>query len=172
MAIKAWPYGGKPGIAVAKETQPRLLTVWPLKLWGAVAPVARRRAKSEENQGKTQGQKQSVPYVFCSPRNLYTVQSLDLCGDFSGRRDSLIDSHRQGLWLCSNVVAVNAQLRKYFQKSTVCISYEPLNIQFYIKSISHEQNITPFYSLSITAAQAEPSGDCSCSAHHISFVRR
>lgn len=40
MAIKAWPYGGKPGVAVAKETKTRLLTVWPLKLWGAVAPVA------------------------------------------------------------------------------------------------------------------------------------
>lgn len=45
MAIKAWPYGGKPGIAVAKETKSRLLTVWPLKLWRAVAPVAQRRKK-------------------------------------------------------------------------------------------------------------------------------
>lgn len=54
MAIKAWSYGGKPGIAVSKETKPRLLTVWPFKLWGAVAPVAesKGRKKSEENQGR------------------------------------------------------------------------------------------------------------------------
>lgn len=43
MAIKAWPYGRKPGIAVTKETKSCLLTVWPFELWGAVAPVAQRR---------------------------------------------------------------------------------------------------------------------------------
>lgn len=64
MAIKARPYGGKPGIAVAKETNPRLLTVWPLKLWGAVAPVAPGRKNSVENQGKTRGKKQSVSFSF------------------------------------------------------------------------------------------------------------
>ncbi len=47
MAIKAWPYGGKPGIAVAKETKSRLLAVWPLKLRGAVAPAAPRREKKK-----------------------------------------------------------------------------------------------------------------------------
>lgn len=67
MAIKARPYGGKPGIAVAKETKPRLLTVWPLKLRGAVTPVARTRRKkikSEENRGERRGKKQSVSFMF------------------------------------------------------------------------------------------------------------
>lgn len=64
MAIKARPDGGKPGITVAKETKPRLLTVWPLELRGAVTPVAHRREKiknkSEDNQGERWGKKQSV----------------------------------------------------------------------------------------------------------------
>lgn len=40
MAIEAGPDGGKPGVAVAQETEPRLLAVGPIKLWGAVAPEA------------------------------------------------------------------------------------------------------------------------------------
>lgn len=63
MAIKARPYGGKPGIAVAKETNSHLLTVWPLKLWGALAPVAPRRKtvwKIKGKQGERNNQCHSV----------------------------------------------------------------------------------------------------------------
>lgn len=52
MVIKAWPYGRKPGIAVAKETNSHLLTVWTLKLWGAVAPVASWRKKNRKIKAK------------------------------------------------------------------------------------------------------------------------
>lgn len=56
MAIKTRPYGGKPSIAVAKETKSSLLTVWPIKLWGAVTPVTpgetERESEGKVNSGK------------------------------------------------------------------------------------------------------------------------
>lgn len=50
MAIKTWPYGGKPSIAVAKETKSSLLTVRSIKLWGAVTPVTPRETKRESEE--------------------------------------------------------------------------------------------------------------------------
>lgn len=47
MTIKTWPYGGKPSIAVAKETKSSLLTVWPIELWGAVTPATRERQRGK-----------------------------------------------------------------------------------------------------------------------------
>lgn len=89
MAIKAWPYGRKPGIAVAKETKSRLLTVWPLKLWGAAAPVAQKIKKSVQNifwtkQGERNNQCHSV----------LSSQKSSHC-PIVGVRDSLIDLHSQ-----------------------------------------------------------------------------
>ena len=47
--------------------------------------------------------------------------------------------------------------KKAFIKSTgFCMSHEFLNIQSYIKSISHEQNITSFYSLSVELPELNP----------------
>ena len=39
-------------MAVTKETESRLLTVWPLKLGGAVAPGATGRKESEDKKSK------------------------------------------------------------------------------------------------------------------------
>lgn len=63
MAIKAWPYGRKPGIAVAKETKSRLLTVWPLKLWGAAAPVAQKRKRGVKKISRTKQGKETISVI-------------------------------------------------------------------------------------------------------------
>lgn len=159
MAIKARPYGGKPGIAVAKETNSHLLTVWPLKLWGALAPVAPRRKTVWKIKGK-----ETISVIqFWVRRNLHAVQSLDKCmATFLRHTWQLCWFTQTEVWLCSNMLAL-------FQ---ISISHEAPNVQLHIKSISYEHNITLIYSLSITAVWAEPSGGSSCSAHHISFVGR
>lgn len=174
MAIKARPYGGKPGIAVAKETKSGLLTVWPIKLWGAVAPVAAwRRERVRKIQVEHGGKKQSLSFIhlffsfffhFCARWNL-----LDLCAWrvlLGRKRDILVDSHRQRVFVQGHAE------KKRLINQLFALAVKPLNIQLYFKSISYEHNITPAYSLSITAARAQPSGDCYGSAHHISFVRR
>lgn len=79
MVIKAWPYGRKPGIAVAKETNSHLLTVRPLKLWGAVAPVAPWRKKKQENQGRIET---ITVHVLCSVKSLHCAISGSEHGDF------------------------------------------------------------------------------------------
>lgn len=164
MAIKARPYGGKPGIAVAKETKSHLLTVWPIKLWGAVAPVAAwRRERVRRIQVEHGGKKQSLSFmgffpVFCARWNL-----LDLRAATSPLKTWQFCWFPQTTRLCSHARLIN---------QLFALAAKPLNIQLYFKSISEEHNITPAYSLSITAARAQPSGDCYGSAQHISFVRR
>lgn len=117
MTIKAWPYGGKPGVAVAKETKSRLLTVWPLKLWGAVTPVAQRKKKIKAKHRERNNQWRSC-FVLCE---IFTLSNLWIGAWwlFSGGRDNLVDLHRQWLRLCSNTPAVHRQLRKRFYQSFV-----------------------------------------------------
>lgn len=65
MAIKTWPYGGKPSIAVAKETKASLLTVGPLKLRGAVTPVEPGET-NRDSEGKTEAESiMSSAYCLC-----------------------------------------------------------------------------------------------------------
>lgn len=102
----------------------------------------------------------SVVHVLCFDKYSNCSVFRSLCRDFSSENVTVLD------------YALTHQLSiECFYQSTVCMSHETLNIQFYIKSISYEHNMAHVYSLSITAAQAEPSGDCSCSTHYISFVR-
>lgn len=124
MAIKARPYGGKPGIAVAKETKSRLLTLWTLKLRGATAPVAqnvKNQCESKQNTGKAL----IIVSVFLT---------------LSTRRRDVTAVRRQRF-----------SARQSFYQSIVCISHEARNIQHTVKSIRYEHSITPLYSLSTAA---------------------
>lgn len=132
-----------------------------------------KKGESEENPGRTR-RKETITVIhssffffffhFCARWNL-----LDLCAwrVLLGReRDILVDSHRQRVFVQGHAE------KKQLINQLFALAMKPLNIQLYFKSISYEHNITPAYSLSITAARAQPSGDCYGSAHHISFVRR
>lgn len=124
MAIKARPYGGKPGIAVAKETNSHLLTVWPLKLWGALAPVAPRRKTVWKIKGK-----ETISVIqFSVRRNLHAVQSLDKCmATFLRHTWQLCWFTQTEVWLCSNMLAVNRQLGKHFFKSALATKPQMFN---------------------------------------------
>lgn len=112
MAIKAWPYGGKPGIAVAKETKSCLLTVWPIKLWGAMAPVAAwRRERVRRIQVEHGGKKQPPSFMFC-----FVVLSFFALGGIFWicawrlllwRRDSFLDSHRRCGFVLTRCLSIN-----------------------------------------------------------------
>lgn len=70
MAIKARPYGGKPSIAVAKETKSSLLTVWPIKLWGAVTPVAPRDTTEGSERKENFYGGDTIAVTFWARKNL------------------------------------------------------------------------------------------------------
>lgn len=70
MAFKTWPYGGKPSIAVAKETKSGLLTVWPIKLWGAVTPVTPTQTKRESGGKSEFGQETAANHLGVCARRL------------------------------------------------------------------------------------------------------
>lgn len=107
----------------------------------------------------------SVVHALCFDKSSHCSMFGSVCGDFSLADVTMLDNvptHQ-----------LSADCQEYASISQLfALATKPLNIQSYIKSISYEHNIAHVYSLSITAAHAEPSGDCSCSTHYISFVRR
>lgn len=77
MTIKARPYGGKPSIAVSKETKHCVLTVWSVKLRGAVTPVAPWR---KEKVKKTEVKGTNNPCHWCSLlSDIFASSSLWIC---------------------------------------------------------------------------------------------
>lgn len=106
----------------------------------------------------------SVVHVLCFDKSSHCSVFESVHGDFSPANVTVLD-------YVPDTPAFNGLLGKCFYQSATSMSHETQNFQFYMKSISYEHNIAPVYSLSITAAQAEPSGDCFCSTHYISFVR-
>lgn len=109
MAIKARPYGRKPGIAVAKETKSRLLTIWPLKLWGAAAPVAQKGIlkkckKIRTKQGERNNQCHSVMSSEKSPHCEVVGEYVTALLIYTGREARL----------CLNMLVVNRQQDEHF----------------------------------------------------------
>lgn len=127
MAIKARPYGGKPGIAVAKETESCLLTVWPIKLWGAVTPVAPWTKKKVRKIEVKHGGKEtiSVIHVQGSRKSSHRPISGSVHGDFPpGGRDALVNSVQAG-GLTLTQQTVRRQLRNRFINQLFALATKP-----------------------------------------------
>lgn len=166
MAIKAWPYGRKPGIAVAKETKSRLLTVWPLKLWGAAAPVAQIKKKrcKKDFQDKTTERNNLRHSVFSSQKSSH-------CQIVGVRWPPhwFTQAERYDGSVCTRWVSTDGKTSTFiyelFALATASWTFaSPLN------QLATNTRLLRSIFLSITAVGAELRRDGPCSAHHVPLL--